>query len=75
MVNPDTANHQDQYETANAETSVRVTRADLPLHCPMPRAALWASHPRVFIPIDETEDGRYQCPYCGTIYILEDAAD
>ncbi len=74
MVNPDTAHHQDQYRTANAEPTVTVTRKDLPLHCPMPGTALWASHPRVFLPIDETDDGRYQCPYCGTQFLLEDEA-
>jgi len=58
---------------ANAETSVRISRADLPLHCPLPGTALWASHPRVFIPIDEAADGRGRCPYCGTEFILEDA--
>ena len=73
MVNPDTASHQDQYKTANAEQTVKVTRKDLPLNCPMPQTALWASHPRVYLPIDETPDGRYQCPYCGTHYILDDA--
>ena len=72
MVNPDTAHHQDQYQAPNAETEITVTHADLPLHCPTPKMALWASHPRVFLPIDETEDGRYMCPYCGTRFILQD---
>ncbi|WP_018169000.1 zinc-finger domain-containing protein [Thioalkalivibrio sp. ALMg9] len=72
MVNPDTAHHQDQYPTANAQTEITVTRKDLPLHCPTPTMALWSSHPRVFLPIDETPDGRYLCPYCGTQFTLKD---
>jgi uncharacterized Zn-finger protein len=59
-------------ENENAVTDgrgyYRVTRADLPLHCPMPDTALWNSHPRVFLPIEET--GTAVCPYCGTRYVL-----
>ncbi|MGF1545992.1 MAG: zinc-finger domain-containing protein [Thiotrichales bacterium] len=73
MPNPGTAKHQDQYETANAEQRVIVTRADLPLFCPGPKAALWASHPRVFLPIEDALDGVVLCPYCGTRYLLERA--
>ena len=29
----------------------RVSRAELPLHCPLPGTSLWNSHPRVFLPI------------------------
>ncbi len=47
-----------------------VTHADLPLHCPMPGMSLWDSHPRVFIPIEET--GKAVCPYCGAEYVLRD---
>jgi uncharacterized Zn-finger protein len=72
MPNPRTAEHQERFKQANAETTVRVLRAELPLNCPTPHTALWASHPRVYLPIDESADGRTRCPYCGTIYILED---
>jgi len=48
-----------------------VTRDDLPLHCPTPDSPLWASHPRVFIPIEES--GEASCPYCGTQFKLEGA--
>jgi uncharacterized Zn-finger protein len=72
MPNPRTAEHQDQCQPANAQTSVTLTRADLPLHCPQPGTALWASHPRVFIPIGDAPDKRMICPYCGTEYILRD---
>jgi uncharacterized Zn-finger protein len=55
---------------ANAESRYEVTRADLPLHCPMDGMTLWDSHPRVYLPIEET--GRAKCPYCGADYILKD---
>ena len=58
-------------KTANAEKVVKVTAQDLPLHCPMPGSYLWNSHPKVFLPIEET--GEAKCPYCGTSYELVDA--
>ncbi|MBK6333948.1 MAG: zinc-finger domain-containing protein [Thermomonas sp.] len=48
-----------------------VRRADLPLSCPLPSAALWNAHPRVFLPI-EADGGSSQCPYCGATYVLVD---
>jgi uncharacterized Zn-finger protein len=72
MPNPRTAEQQERFKPANAETTVRVRRSQLPLNCPTPHTALWASHPRVYLPIDESPDGRMRCPYCGTIYVLED---
>jgi uncharacterized Zn-finger protein len=56
--------------TPNAAKKYEVTRADLPLHCPMPGSSLWNSHPRVFLPVEETGEAR--CPYCGALYILTD---
>ena len=53
---------------ANAENEYRVTRADLPLSCPMPGMQLWSSHPRVYLPIEQT--GSARCPYCGASYTL-----
>ena len=55
----------------NAENRYRVTRADLPLCCPMPGMYLWNSHPRVYLPIEAT--GEAKCPYCGATYVLVDA--
>ena len=49
---------------------VKVSRADLPLSCPMPDDELWNMHPRVYIPAQKT--GEAVCPYCGTRYVLED---
>ncbi len=55
---------------SNAVKRYEVTTKDLPLHCPMPNMTLWNSHPRVFLPIEET--GQATCPYCGAMYILKD---
>ncbi len=61
------AGNQD-YSQPNAENHCEVTRADLPLHCPMEGMSLWNSHPRVFLEIEKT--GKVKCPYCGTDYVL-----
>lgn len=45
-----------------------VTEADLPLHCPLDSMALWNTHPKVYLPIEET--GKAVCPYCGAEYVL-----
>jgi uncharacterized Zn-finger protein len=55
---------------ANAQTRVEVTHKDLPLHCPTPGTTLWNSHPRVYLPIEDS--GQERCPYCGTVYVLKD---
>ena len=55
---------------ANAQNRYEVTRADLPLSCPMPGMTLWDSHPRVYLPIEES--GEERCPYCGAVYVLKD---
>ncbi|MDR9437353.1 MAG: zinc-finger domain-containing protein [Thiohalophilus sp.] len=56
---------------ANAASRYEVTRAELPLHCPMDDMTLWNSHPRVYLPIEE-QGGEAKCPYCGAVYILKD---
>ncbi len=56
--------------TPNAENTYTVSRSDLPLHCPMPDMSLWNSHPRVFLPIEQTRAAK--CPYCGAEYTLVD---
>jgi len=55
---------------ANASRKYEVSRSDLPVHCPMPDATLWDSHPRVYIPLEETD--KAICPYCGAEYTLKD---
>jgi uncharacterized Zn-finger protein len=55
--------------TPNDKNTVEVSRAQLPLHCPTLEMSLWNSHPRVFLPIEET--GQASCPYCGTTFTLK----
>ena len=53
-------------------SAVEVTAADLhgagAVFCPNPKMALWSNHPRVFIDVATTGEGK--CPYCGTVYRL-----
>ena len=39
---------------SNTRLRQEVTRQDLPLHCPMPGTSLWNSHPRVYLPIEDS---------------------
>lgn len=55
---------------ANTERRYEVLRADLPLSCPTPAMALWNSHPRVYLPLEE--NGSAACPYCGAVFVLKD---
>lgn len=55
---------------ANAENRYTVTRADIPLSCPMPGMSLWNSHPKVYLPVEAS--GSAKCPYCGAQYTLAD---
>jgi len=47
-----------------------VTRAELPLACPMPGMQLWNAHPRVYLDIEKA--GWAKCPYCSAEYVLRD---
>jgi len=58
---------------ANAQHRYGVRQDDLPLSCPMPGMYLWNSHPRVYLPIEET--GEANCPYCGAQFVLDDTAE
>ena len=66
--NPSDSPGADEIEP-NAQNRYYVTRADVPLHCPMKNMSLWNSHPRVYLPIDKT--GEERCPYCGALYVLK----
>ena len=52
---------------------VEVGAADLQgpgvVFCPNPKQALWSNHPRVYIDVVATGEGK--CPYCGTVYRLK----
>jgi len=37
--------------------------------CPNPKMALWRAHPKVYIDVAGSGEGR--CPYCGTVYRLK----
>lgn len=56
--------------TPNDKDLYQVTRKDLPLHCPLPGMSLWNSHPKVYLPIEES--GEERCPYCGALFVLVD---
>lgn len=56
---------------ANAQNLYLVSRADLPLSCPMPAMFLWNSHPKVYLAIAE-QGGHALCPYCSAEYDLVD---
>ena len=71
-VQDQTASNDPPLIEANAEHNYTVTAADLPLSCPMPGMKLWNSHPKVFLPIEET--GQAMCPYCSASYQLEEQA-
>ena len=55
-------------KTPNDQLQYTVGKKDLPLHCPLPDMTLWNSHPRVYLPIEET--GKAKCPYCGAEFTL-----
>jgi len=59
-------------DSGKPDRTVEITASDLPLHCPMADQMVWNSHPRVFLPIEES--GEALCPYCGTLYTLKDGA-
>lgn len=65
-------NVQEHLAAANAERVYNVTRADLPLHCPLPSMYLWNSHPKVYLAVEAT--GEAKCPYCSSTYRLVEAA-
>lgn len=60
---------EDKQIQANAEKHYEVAYTDLPLSCPMPSMKLWNSHPRVYLPIEET--GAASCPYCSATFSLK----
>jgi uncharacterized Zn-finger protein len=67
-----TSDSQDpDLRTPNSSLRQDVSQDDLPLHCPMQGMSTWDSHPKVYIPIEDT--GSALCPYCGTYYVLKDA--
>ena len=59
-------------DAQSAKSTVDVMARDLQggaVFCPNPKMALWSGHPRVFIDVASTGEGK--CPYCGTLYRLK----
>ncbi len=60
--------------TQTPKAVVEVTAAEVQgpgvVFCPNPKQALWSNHPRVYIDLAKSGEGR--CPYCGTVYKLKD---
>lgn len=59
-------------QVPNAACRYEMSRADLPVHCPLPEMSLWNSHPQVYIPLRQVGDQAY-CPYCSAEYRLVEA--
>lgn len=57
---------------ASTQRVYYVSKKDLPLSCPTDEMILWNSHPRVYLPIEET--GSENCPYCGAQFILKETS-
>lgn len=62
--------HNNPEKQACTRRRYEVTRADLPLSCPMKTMRVWDAHPRVYLPIEEA--GTVICPYCDAEYVLKD---
>ena len=62
---------QTQKKLSCTQREYHITPKDLPLCCPMPDTTLWNAHPQVYLEIDT--EGHAKCPYCGAVYILNDA--
>lgn len=65
---PSLSVNTDRDSQPNSSNYYEITSKDLPLHCPMDGMPLWNSHPRVYLPIEETGDVR--CHYCGALFRL-----
>lgn len=62
-------NDNQALRTPNDRKTLEISHSQLPLHCPTADMSLWDSHPRVFLPIEES--GQTTCPYCGTNFSLK----
>jgi uncharacterized Zn-finger protein len=58
--------------SSSSKAVVEVTAEDVQgpgvVFCPNAKMPLWSNHPRVFIDVATTGEGK--CPYCGTAYRL-----
>ncbi len=58
-----------QTPAATVEVTAKDCNDNGTVFCPNPRMALWSNHPKVFIDVATTGEGK--CPYCGTVYRLK----
>ena len=61
---------EDKGQRGCESRTYEVTKADLPLCCPMPKMRVWDAHPRVYLPIEKS--GKETCPYCGAKFVMVD---
>ncbi len=59
-------------DQACTKRRIEITKSDLPLACPPRIDRVWDAHPRVYLPIEESPNGKAVCPYCETEYTLKD---
>jgi len=72
MASQGSSDKEADYKKLNITNDVTITRNDLPLHCPTNVSALWCAHPKVYLAIENSKDCTARCPYCGTLYHLQD---
>ena len=48
-----------------------INKSELPLSCPR-EDYLKLSHPKIFLPIEKEMDKIIKCPYCSTLYELNE---
>ena len=61
----------EQNTTSGVTQYHQIKKKDLPLYCPTESMGLWNSHPRVYLPIEDS-NGIAKCPYCSTEFKLID---
>lgn len=66
------ADKEADYKKLNITNEVVIHKSDLPLHCPTNVSALWCAHPKVYLAIEDSKNHQVRCPYCGTLYRLQD---
>jgi len=54
--------------------TIIVNNDDLPLSCPR-EDYLKLSHPKIYLPIEKEKNKIIKCPYCSTIYKLNEDND
>lgn len=57
-------------EPKNISEAIIVSKAELPISCPMRGKPLWNAHPRIYLPLKEP--GEAVCPYCSTKYVYKE---